>query len=442
MFVKLFLSHYLSLAVTLLSCYYSFFMLVVCTRCLFKAPAQQRTLFLLLMIFVFGIFFNNSCYMFYFILCEILGCKAWISFYTFACRLNWGLYITTYQAFALFFEYFNQKRLKISITHAIHGLINIGLSGQFLYLAFVRADGLETVLFEQTLTTLVYCYLFIFCLQLIYRIFIKAQMPRILSDQMRYLSVFLAAYLLLEMAITIGATRNLFGAYYHSFFALSTLFGCYAVYAMSLMGLRFLNFRPDVESKEKFNFLVQFKDVLEQLSYATTLKELAHLSQTFFQAAYAIPLDRTRLYLRKMRQEDFGYYGIATITTNVEHFIGKSENQAIIEALKASKIFIRDEIEFTQYYECDEKSQEILEFLDVINAEIFLPIFERNTIAAYIIVERDARPQKLFTHKERDELIVFASYLRNTINSLNHSTIESMHQRQEELADELYHKRN
>ena len=119
-----------------------------------------------------------------------------------------------------------------------------------------------------------------------------------------------------------------------------------------LLGLRILNLRQDVESKEKFNFLIQFKDILEQLSYATALKELAHLTQTFFQAAFAIPLGRTSLYLRKMDQEkELEYYDSANITTNVEHFIGKAENQAITQALKTSKIFIRDEIEFTHYYE-------------------------------------------------------------------------------------------
>ena len=72
------------------------------------------------------------------------------------------------------------------------------------------------------------------------------------------------------------------------------------------MGLRILNLRKDVESQEKFNFLKQFEDILEQLSYATALKELAPLTQTFFQTAFAIPLGQPRLYLRKMGQERVG----------------------------------------------------------------------------------------------------------------------------------------
>ena len=145
------------------------------------------------------------------------------------------------------------------------------------------------------------------------------------------------------------------------------------------------------------------------------------------------------IYERWTKKES-EYYDIVNVTNNVEHFIGKAENHAFTDALKKSKIFIRDEIEFTQYYERDRVSKEILQFLNAINAEIFLPIFERNAITAYIIVEQGARPDKLFTNKERDEMLVFTSYLGNVINILKYSNIEAMHQRQKELTEELYHK--
>ena len=58
---------------------------------------------------------------------------------------------------------------------------------------------------------------------------------------------------------------------------------------------------------------------------------------------------------------------------------------------------------------------------------MFLPIYERNSIIAYIIIERNARPENLFTNKERDEMLVFTSYLSNIINILKYSNIEAMH---------------
>ena len=420
-------------------------------RYIIQTTSHRRIALIFFMIFLLGMLVNTSCYLFFLVLRGILQYKgATPPMLGFANRLDWALYITTYQSFALFFEYLYQNHVKIRFYHILHGLINIAISSVFLYFAFTNFHNpyanQSIVLIEQTLVKLIYCYLPFLFVQLSYKIFVHSgsqQLPRILFNQIRYLKVFAVAYLLLEMANNIGVTIDLFGAYHYSFFALSTLLSCCAMYATSkrLLGLRFLNLRQDVESKEKFNFIVQFRDILEQLSYATALKDLAHLSQAFFQAAFAIPLGRTRLYLRKMDQErESEYYDIVNVTNNVEHFIGKAENHAFTDALKKSKIFIRDEIEFTQYYERDRVSKEILQFLNAINAEIFLPIFERNAITAYIIVEQGARPDKLFTNKERDEMLVFTSYLGNVINILKYSNIEAMHQRLKEVTEELYHK--
>lgn len=206
------------------------------------------------------------------------------------------------------------------------------------------------------------------------------------------------------------------------------------------MGLRFLNIKKNVESKEKFNFLSQFKDILEQLSYATALKELAHITQTFFQSAFSIPLGRTKLYIRKEDPEkaDFDYFDTVTIGKKVEYFLQLQENQPILQELKQSKIFIRDEIHFSYFYEEDAHNKKVLEFLESINADIFLPIYERTTITSYVIVEQHSRSHKLFTNKERDEMLVFTSYLNNIINILKYSNIETLRQHTKELTEELY----
>ena len=102
---------------------------------------------------------------------------------------------------------------------------------------------------------------------------------------------------------------------------------------------------------------------------------------------------------------------------------------SLSDALHKLKIFIRDDIHFSAFYEEDPESQEVLKFLNEINADIFLPIFERTEISAYIIVERDARPGKLYTNKDRDEMLVFTTYVSNIINILKYSNLEALHQR-------------
>ena len=192
------------------------------------------------------------------------------------------------------------------------------------------------------------------------------------------------------------------------------------------MGLRFLNIKKNVESKEKFNFLSQFKDILEQLSYATALKELAHITQTFFQSAFSIPLGRTHLYIRKEDPEkaDFDYFDVVNIGEKVEYFIELQENQPILQELKSRK-FLFEMKYILAIFMKKINNKRILEFLDSINADIFLPIYERNTITSYVIVEQNSRPHTLFTNKERDEMLVFTSYLNNIIHILKYSNIEA-----------------
>ena len=75
-----------------------------------------------------------------------------------------------------------------------------------------------------------------------------------------------------------------------------------------------------------------------------------------------------------------------------------------------------------------------------INADIFLPIFEKERIIGFIIVESNARPNQLYSNIERDEMLVFASYLGNIINLLQNRNLESLILQEKELKEELYKK--
>jgi hypothetical protein len=274
------------------------------------------------------------------------------------------------------------------------------------------------------------------------------QVPTILTNQLRVLiCYFVIPQICLELLNTTFSSPILpFNEY-----AFTSIIACSAMLILyysvrHIMGLRFLNLKGHVESKESFNFVTDFKDILEQLSYVSSLKELSQLTQAFFQRAFVIPLGRTRLCLRQkdaVEQEKGSlYHDIVDMQTKVETFLATHEApfDAVAGALHSSKIFIRDEIEFTNFYQESALGYEIISFLDTINADVFLPIYERKTISAYIIVERDARPGKLYTSKDRDEMLVFTNYLSNVINLLKYSNLEALQQREKELHEELYHK--
>ena len=444
-----FSAEHILLAIMLLSFLLKGIILCVSIRHSFKTSLRLLSVFISL--FLVGALLSDFGYILTFFLRRILLIKGELLYYTFICRVVWSFYITQYQAIVLFFEHMLQRTIKFNVWYVFHGAFNIAVSIGFLYLAFfkynVSSGNPDTLWFELSLINAIHIYVPILFLPMFYKIFRsnKAQkMPRILQHQMRYLTSFIVPYLLLD-TFNNGPTfiTSIISKDYKYIFAtLTTMLSTYPMYffAKKIMGLRFLNIRKDVESTEKFNFLSQFKDILEQLSYATALKELALVSQSFFQVAFNIPLGRTRLFVRKLSEkEEHGYSDIADISAKVEQFISKSDSLAL-NLLSRTKIFIRDEIVFSDFYEDESLNKEILKFMDLINADIFLPIYERNIIIAYSIVERDARPEKLYTNKERDEMLVFTSYLSNIINILKYSDVEAIHHRQKELLEELYYK--
>ena len=110
------------------------------------------------------------------------------------------------------------------------------------------------------------------------------------------------------------------------------------------------------------------------------------------------------------------------------------------KCINRAKILIYDEIDFNNFYDPNSADQAILQFLDEINADIFLPIYKNHIIIGYIIVERYARLKDFYTHIERDEMIVFASYLSNIINLLQNRNLDSLIYQEKELKEELYKK--
>ncbi|MFZ5954348.1 MAG: sigma 54-interacting transcriptional regulator [Candidatus Dependentiae bacterium] len=203
------------------------------------------------------------------------------------------------------------------------------------------------------------------------------------------------------------------------------------------MVLRFLNFENHVQTTSQFNFIDNFKDTLAQLSQATNLRELSHIAQTFFKQALEVPTGKTTLYFRANNQK------AETELPKVEHAVEallNSDNQELNSYLLNSKILIYDEIDFTNFYEQTSLHATLVSFLESINADVFIPIYKDNTIIAYIVVDRFARPHKFYDNVDRDEMIIFASYLGNVINLLQHRNLETLIHQEKELKEELYHK--
>lgn len=381
---------------------------------------------------------------------------------TFIIRFAWTCSVIEYQSLAFFIESLMEKKFKLGIRRSFFLTISGTLSCVLLYLAiFDSHNAYDTSCrpkFEIQILSLLPLYLlFLLFTSLILTLvkLRKTNTPKILKRQLNILMVGLLCPRLISDSIQalsnfteiypIQVLRDITSNY--AVVSASTLLLAYAAYysTKKVMRLRFLNIRKQVQSTKGYNFINKFTDVLEQLSHAMSTQELTHITKLFFKDALEIPMSRTTLYIRKLdsvKTNEYADYNTKNFPDQnkldvIESFISE-DNQAINDFFKQSKILIYDDIDFSNFYEENEALKSSFNFLNQINADIFIPIYKKQTVIAYIIIERDTLGKQLYNNLERDEMIVFSSYLGNVINLLQNRNLDTLISQERELKEELY----
>lgn len=423
-----------------------------------RSPKVQRSWFYLIFVLI-GAMFDSTSWI-ALSLNKVLWPTLKAKYVIFVIRIAWAWTVIQYQSLSLFIESLIEKHHTIRWYQKIFIGISSLLSLSLLYVAFFEFNNVDNrSTFECNLFKIVSLFTFIVMVPSLYAALHKIRsntLPKILNKQIKILIQVLVGPLLFSDFIQYYPFSFFTGYIVSNYTAvsISTILLTFTLYfcAKKMMGLRFLNFYSHVQSSpNSFNFIDDFKEVLEQLGQASTLKELSHIAQAFFKAAFTIQPSRTTLYVRKFRTSLVSEHGehddpieISSIETTVENFIIRHDPTLytcqVTEFLRRIKILITDEIAFTDFYDETASTKETVQFLHQINADIFLPIFERNTIIAYIVVERNARDNEFYTNIERDEMVVFASYLSNIINLLQNRSLSSIIQKDKEIQEELYKK--
>lgn len=405
------------------------------------------------------------------ILCEIANDIAWlihighynfheVSFEirTFVIRLAWILCVIEYQTLALFIEQLSQRtRIKFQFRHLASLSLTFSLCAYYIVLAIFNfhvtsnSDRPWFELISLKVVNLAYIHVLVLpAVFIAYRRLQQKKLPNILHQQLKTFIYFLVLPKLVLEFLNNNPLEQIFsfstpiipkGNY--ALLSFSTILMTYAVYFCSkrMMGLRFLNIKEHVEEQYSFSFIDNFKDVLEQLGLVTNIIELKHITQSFFESAFDLPKSRVRVLLRKTdKAADLQDEFIAHDIKQIENFINLDLYGSISKHLRQEKIYIRDELEFTHFYDSQDRIGAILQFLSAIDADVFIPIYEKQSIIGCIIIDHDARPGHLYNTTERDEMVIYASYLGNIINLLLNRTLDSLVAQEKELREELFNK--
>lgn len=379
----------------------------------------------------------------------------------FLIRISWGFLILQYQSLSLFLESLIIKKFVLLTRHKLCLLLSTLISGYFFYIALfesgltskiTRSAALHQSLwsFEMPLEIKmmnIIIYFSLFCLMIPSIIITlrksnKTDLPIIVRHQLSTLLKYLiGSYLLVEILQVINFIFTSQAAYVYPIVSVSTLILSYAIYysITSVLGIRFLNAHTHVQSNLNLNVIHNFKNVLEQLSHVTSIQEVCQISQLFFKDAFGIPFRKAQLYLRTNNLDEAPFApSEQKIQIIVENFIS-NHCPRICEYILQEKILIYDELDFSNFYQPHNDRTILLNFLKDIDADIFLPIYEKKSMIAYILVDRYPEKRKLYGNVERDEMIIFAGYLSNIINLLQKRNLPSLIHHEKLLQEDLYH---
>jgi len=368
----------------------------------------------------------------------------------FIIRLTWASNILMYQSLALFLESFTQKVTKIS--H--HQIFFICISSFFfLYPLGLSLWGFNMPSWRPPFEFTVYSFESVYALCLLMPItliyvWVKLRTTpaqKILKSQLKLVITFqIVPHLIINawnaLPITINTVNEPLSLL--SFCISNILLTAALFYSCKrVIGLRFLNIHKHVHESQKFNFTNDFKTILGSLGSSTSTNEVKLLTQRFFKQAFSVSTVSSSLTIRSSNANFHINHKSITPLNNfeskVEHFL-RGSGVPILNYLKDHQILIYDEVEYDNFYESNKIRTTILHFLEKLQADIFLPIYEEHNIIGYITIERHARSNKLFNNIERDEMIVFASYLAKVINLLQNRNLNELLKQRKDIIEELY----
>jgi len=366
-------------------------------------------------------------------------------------RNAWSIFILQYQFLGLFLERLVEKKVSFKIHQIIFCLISSLICVFFTVISFIYFDCPTTdqrpmiELYVRNFCTPYALFVILISCYVVIKKIKTTTLPRILKKQLKIFLQFLIAPIWLCDLLQCFSLNPSHSWITNSYAAAttSTFLITYAMYycIRRVMELRFLNFQNSVQTISRFNFIDGFKDILEQLSHATTIHELSHITRNCFKEAFNIPIGHTHLYIRQNNHTTYSIRQdpLNAVEATIEGFVTNCK-PSIATFIKKTKILTFDELDFSNFYEPSSERDFVLKFLEQINADIFIPIYEKDTLVAYIMVDRLARSHEFFSSVEQDEMLVFSSYLGNIINLIQNRNLESLIHREKELKEELYEK--
>lgn len=235
---------------------------------------------------------------------------------------------------------------------------------------------------------------------------------------------------------------NLFATTLTSLWLTAIIFYC----ARKLMGIRFLNMDKQVmaQAREKFDHS-DLRDALSRVNLSDSTEQLELITKTFFEKTFSVGAKHVSLIPKsKDLKELIGREGSKSHNELlIEQKFGTSSNSSqLVNFVEREKIIIRDEVEFSHFYEdsVEAKSElfEAAQFIQSLGADIFVPIYYNNQFNGALVIDHGSRPNRFFTDMERNMLIIYADFLGSVLYFNRMVNPQILLQEKHALEEKLY----
>lgn len=358
---------------------------------------------------------------------------------------TWVISFIQYQSFGLFIENLIEKKFTFRWYQKLFLGINIILIPIFVYVTTLYMYDYKSIVSIDFLYQFASLFRAFIVIPSIITVLIKLQdknLPIIIKKQLTiFLQYIMLPHLFFEFIQYFplfgpqGAQANISGI----IATLSTIFMTIAIVfcTLNLLRFRFLNFSNKVRDRSNTSSNGSFKDTIEHLSLATTPQELLFISQMFFKENFQIAPENVCLNFRNNQETcSLTHENKCSSTNNIIESLINDDYQAVT-LLQQYRILIADEVMFDAFYATGENEQKLSNFLTKISSEIFLPMYDKNTIIAYLTINR-SNTHKFYSIAEQNKIVIFGKFLASAINIMNNSNILTLLQESKKIKEELY----
>jgi len=355
-------------------------------------------------------------------------------------QIAWGFMYLQYQSLALFLEGLLLDQLRLTTRQKVSCAITLFFMAFPIGAAFIFFNQLTPQLIILVNRFATAYYLLFFLPLTLVNVLHKIRswsFPQILSQQLRLIIYFLIIPHLIGDIIQVFPFYLNVATNSYPIVGFSTLLLTIALLYCSrkIINLRFLNLKNQVYGPPRANFITRFKVTLDRLSNTVSAHELKFIVQEFFEDAFDISDENTVLYLRPVTGPYQPEGQFFNTNDEVEQFLAETSD-SIRKLIKLQEVLIEAEIRFNHFYEKIPYYEELVIFMDRIEADVFLPIYNKDNLIGYIIVDRDSRGDTLYTGADLDEMTMFSGYLHHTINILYNQSSESLLKKVGQLKEE------